>query len=174
MQVNRRARWWWRLLGTGLGLWLGAAPGGAQLVWKSADETASVKLGLLAQLQGETVGAAGDEQARNLFLRRARLLLGFTFGERLSVFVETDSPNLGKADATGTKNAGDLYLQDVVVTWRFADALHLDGGLLLPGQVYRRQFSQPGLYTYTDGAGHTATIEVSTECKIYLPLVLRN
>jgi len=54
------------------------------------------------------------------------------------------------------------------------NTLGFDGGLLLPGQVYRRQFSQPGLYTYTDGAGHTATIEVSTECKIYLPLVLRN
>lgn len=147
MQVNRRARWWWRLLGTGLGLWLGlgAVPGGAQLVWKSADETASVKLGLLAQLQGETVGAAGDEQARNLFLRRARLLLGFTFGERLSVFVETDSPNLGKADATGTKNAGDLYLQDVVVTWRFADALHLDGGLLLPVTSYNHGQSAASL-----------------------------
>ncbi len=52
--------------------------------------------------------------------------------------------------------------------------LGFDGGLLLPGQVYRRQFTEPGTYTYTDGAGHTATIEVIAGHKIYLPLVLRH
>ncbi len=54
------------------------------------------------------------------------------------------------------------------------NTLGFDGGLLLPGQAYRRQFTEPGVYTYTDGAGHTATIEVIAEHKIYLPLVLRS
>ncbi len=52
--------------------------------------------------------------------------------------------------------------------------LGFDGGLLLPGQVYRRQFIEPGIYIYTDGSGHTATVQVTVEHKIYLPLVLRN
>ncbi len=52
--------------------------------------------------------------------------------------------------------------------------LGFDGGMLAPGQVYRRQFSAPGRYTYSDGMSHTATIEVVAGQKVYLPLVLRN
>jgi len=51
--------------------------------------------------------------------------------------------------------------------------LGFDGGMLAPGQVYRREFTAPGRYTYSDGAGHTATIEVVAGQKVYLPLVLR-
>lgn len=50
--------------------------------------------------------------------------------------------------------------------------LGFDGGMLAPGRVYRRQFTAPGTYTYTDGLGHTATVVVRST--IYLPLVLRN
>lgn len=51
--------------------------------------------------------------------------------------------------------------------------LGFDGGMLAPGQVYRRQFTRPGTYTYSDGLGHTATIVVG-ENKLYLPVVVRN
>lgn len=49
--------------------------------------------------------------------------------------------------------------------------LGFDGGMLAPGQVYRRQFSVPGTYTYSDGLGHTGQIVV--QGNIYLPLILR-
>ncbi|MEJ5310631.1 MAG: right-handed parallel beta-helix repeat-containing protein [Anaerolineae bacterium] len=55
-----------------------------------------------------------------------------------------------------------------------SDTLGFDGGMLTPGQVYRRQFTEPGTYTYTDGLGHTATIRVTAGHNVYLPLVLRN
>ncbi|HHY57592.1 MAG TPA: hypothetical protein GYA08_19375 [Chloroflexi bacterium] len=56
-----------------------------------------------------------------------------------------------------------------------SDTLGFDGGMLAPGQVYRRQFTAPGTYTYSDGLGHTATITVTgAETKLYLPLVARN
>ena len=83
------------------------------------------------------------------------------------------------ADATATDLA--RLNANPVAQPRTGDALDpltstlgFDGGMLAPGRVYRRQFTEPGLYAYTDGAGHTATIEVIAERKIYLPLVLRN
>ncbi len=48
-----------------------------------------------------------------------------------------------------------------------------DGGMMAPGRIYRRQFTTPGTYTYTDGAGHSGQVVV-TNYRIYLPLVLRN
>jgi hypothetical protein len=52
------------------------------------------------------------------------------------------------------------------------DTLGFDGGMLAPGQVYRRQFTRPGTYVYFDGAGHTAQVVVMNY-RIYLPLVIR-
>jgi plastocyanin len=49
-----------------------------------------------------------------------------------------------------------------------ASTLAWDGGRLTPGQCYRRQFTQPGAYTYTDGLGHAGLITV--QHIIYLPL----
>jgi len=37
-----------------------------------------------------------------------------------------------------------------------------DSGMLAPGQVYRRQFTQAGTYTFADGAGHTGTVVVES------------
>jgi hypothetical protein len=52
------------------------------------------------------------------------------------------------------------------------DTLSFDGGLLAPGQVYRRQFTTPGTYAYSDGSGHTGQVVV-TGSRIYLPLIVR-
>ncbi len=48
-----------------------------------------------------------------------------------------------------------------------------DGGMLTPGQVYRRQFMTEGRYSYTDGAGHVGVVVVRGP-RLYLPLVRRN
>jgi len=52
-----------------------------------------------------------------------------------------------------------------------SDTLGFDGGLLAPGQVYRRSFTVPGVYPYTDDAGHSGQVVV--RAFVYLPLVLR-
>ncbi len=50
-----------------------------------------------------------------------------------------------------------------------------DSGRLYPGQSYTRQFNVAGVYTYTDSAGHTATIRVTDSPRkyLFLPTVRR-
>jgi hypothetical protein len=49
--------------------------------------------------------------------------------------------------------------------------LGFDGGMLKPGQAYRRQRSTLGEYAYTDGLGHTGTIKVSPVVAEPAPMV---
>src|SRR5262249_32065847 len=69
------------------------------------------------------------------------LIGGFKLGPELSVFAQTDSPNLGKGATDGTKDAGDIFVQDLVATWKFAQELQLDGGLLLTDNDYNHMQS---------------------------------
>jgi hypothetical protein len=52
----------------------------------------------------------------------------------------------------------------------FASTNGWDSGRLYPGQSYSRQFNQPGSFTYTDSAGHTATINVGFS-SIFIPFI---
>ncbi|MDQ1347842.1 MAG: hypothetical protein QG573_1216, partial [Acidobacteriota bacterium] len=141
------------LLVTALGV--AAEPAGAQLQWSSKDEKLNFKVGLLGQMQGEMVDVAGtDDVATNLFLRRLRLIMGFTLGEKLSVFMETDNPNLGKANNAGVKDAGDVFIQDFVATYKFSPKFMLDGGMLLLEQSYNHNQSAATLLT-TDYGPYT-------------------
>jgi len=125
---------WGLLLACGVAV---AAPADAQLQWTSKDEKMNFKIGLLAQMQGEQADVAGtNDTATNLFFRRARVLMGFTLGEKLSVFFETDSPNLGKSNNAGVKDANDMFIQDFVVTYKFSNQFMLDGGMLLVEPSY--------------------------------------
>jgi len=47
-----------------------------------------------------------------------------------------------------------------------------DAGMMPPGQTYQRQFTTPGTYSYTDGAGHTGQVVVQSY-RLYLPLTVR-
>ena len=139
MRARMRTALWGLLLVTGVGL---AAPASAQLQWTSKDEKMNFKIGLLGQMQGEMVDVAGtDDTATNLFFRRARLLMGFTLGEKLSVFFETDSPNLGKSNNAGVKDSGDIFIQDFAVTYKFSPQFMLDGGMLLVEPSYNHNQS---------------------------------
>ncbi len=56
------------------------------------------------------------------------------------------------------------------------DVLGFDGGRLAPGETFRRQFTQAGTYTYTDGYGNTGTVIVTGSASspyTYLPLIRR-
>ena len=125
-----------------------AAPAGAQLQWSSKDEKLSFKVGILGQMMGEAADVAGtDDTANNLFLRRLRVLMAFNLGEKLSIFFDTDSPNLGKATNAGVKDQGDMFIQDFVATYKFGQAFMLDGGLLLLEQSYNHNQSAASLLT---------------------------
>ena len=110
-----------------------APPAHAQWEIKPTDGS-SIKVGFLLQGQAESVDVAGsDDTSNNLFFRRARILLGGKINDQWTFFFETDSPNLGKGTgATGAKDAGDMYIQDFVVTYKpGSDAFNLDVGMML-------------------------------------------
>src|SRR5262249_37874939 len=124
----------------------------AQLTWSSKDEQEKFKLGILAQLEAESIDVPGtDDEANNLFLRRLRLIGAFDFGDELSSSADTDSLNLGKGANDGTKDAGDVFLQDAVATWKFSHEFQLDGGLLLTDQSYNHIQSATSLLTLDYG-----------------------
>ena len=108
----------------------GALPAHAQ--WELTSGDTSIKFGFLVQGRAESL-ETGDVTAENLFFRRLRLLAGGKLTDRLTFFFETDSPNLGKGEGpNGTKNASDIFIQDFVLTYRFADDQFLDVGMILP------------------------------------------
>jgi len=123
-----------------------ATPSSSQIEITSKDQKSKLRLGILAQLQAESLDMEGvEDDSNNIFLRRIRLISGYELGEELSVFAQLDSPNLGKAGADGEKNNGDVILQDAVATWKFDEAFMLDGGLLLTEQSYNHNQSVSSL-----------------------------
>ncbi len=108
-----------------------AVPVQAQWKIESPGGDSSIKFGFLAQMRAESLDN-GSNTAQNLFFRRLRLLAGGKLTDKLTFFLETDSPNLGKAGAGGVKGAGDIFIQDFAVTYKpQSDAFNLDLGMLL-------------------------------------------
>jgi hypothetical protein len=113
------------------------APAPAQFVVSSPDGTASIRLGVLAQPQGEWLeNPDGESAAQNLYLRRLRLLVGGKVGERFTFFLDTDSPNLGKAGADGRRSEPTIYIQDLILTYQVSRSWKLDVGKLLVATSY--------------------------------------
>jgi len=108
-----------------------AAPALAQWEIKTDDGNSSVKLGFLAVMRADSEETASGEDAQNFYFRRFRILLGGKLAEKWTFFLETDSPNLGKSNSTGAKDAGDVYIQDMFVSYNQSATLHFDFGLLL-------------------------------------------
>jgi hypothetical protein len=98
----------------------------------SADGDSTVYFGLLAQAQGEQISTTtGVGESQDLFLRRLRFIVAGKVTPKLSFFIETDSPNLGKGTALGNKVEERVFLQDAFVTYTFRPEIQLDAGMLL-------------------------------------------
>ena len=114
---------------------------------ESKNGSASLKLGLLLQPQFETISsptAANEGNSNNLFVRRARLLVGGTLFKNFEYFFETDSPNLFKADAMGQKTGIGMNVTDAFMTWKaYEDMVKFDVGYMLT----------PGAHNALQGAG---------------------
>jgi hypothetical protein len=109
----------------------------AQWTIESPDHGSSIKLGFLIQGRAESFELAnGTDEANDLYFRRMRLLAGGQISKSLTFFFDTDSPNLGKGAADGSKNRPDIYIQDLVLTYSCGDAFKLDGGLILIPTCY--------------------------------------
>jgi hypothetical protein len=102
------------------------------------NDTINLKLGILVQGQADwTENAATGAYAQNLFLRRARFLMGGQIAPNLSFFYQTDNPNLGKATTNATAASPNnktistgLITQDAFLTWKISDPLGFDIGLM--------------------------------------------
>lgn len=132
-------------------------PVSAQIVMKNED--VDFKFGVQAQFWGDwTQNPATQGYAQNLYLRRARLIVGGDIGSDISFFFETDDPNLGKTPKT--MNAGFL-IQDAFVEWKVKDALRLDGGLMLV-PFARQALQSPSSYYQIDISSISTVNNTST------------
>jgi hypothetical protein len=123
-----------------------AATAGAQISVSSADGKSTLNIGFLAQMQGEALdNADATHTGENLFLRRARIIAAGKINDKLSFFFETDSPNLGKGTAAGTKTDNTIVIQDFSLTYSFSDKLKLDAGMLLVPVSHNSQQSAASL-----------------------------
>ena len=101
--------------------------------WKLSlnEGKTSVSFGFLAQPQFESLeNAAATDSSENLFFRRMRFIAGGKITPKLSFFVESDAPNLGKKAANGDR-IHEFFLQDAYVSYAFRPEFQLDGGMLL-------------------------------------------
>jgi len=114
-----------------------AAPASAQWAIESKDGSSSIKFGFLVQGWAESFDSPdGNDPRKDLYFRRLRLLAGGKITNNFTFFMETDSPGLGKGLPDGSKQRPDIYIQDFVLSYKFADAITLDGGLLLVPTCY--------------------------------------
>jgi len=146
-----------------------AAPAAAQLQWSSKDGNQSFKVGILGQMQAEEVDVAGtNDESKNLSFRRLRLIMGFNLTKDLSIFFDTDSPNLGKSTAplngAGVKDTGNIFVQDFVATYKFSQGFQLDGGLMLMEQDYNHNQSAASLMAL-DYGGYTFNESTPTQSR---------
>jgi hypothetical protein len=130
-----------------------AAPVQAQWTVKTEDGKSFVKTGFLLQGRGEWVKVQdSDPVAQNLYLRRARILIGGQVNPNVSFFFETDSPNAGKvAEGGQPKSYGDVFVQDFVATYTVTDRFMVDGGLILVPTSYNHLQSAASLVTVDYG-----------------------
>jgi hypothetical protein len=119
-------------------LCLGALPAFAQFEITSKDGKQTLKLGLLAQFQGQSLDNVGSGSEQDLYMRRLRILMGGKLSDELTFFLETDSPNMGLSTA-GTKNAPSVYIQDAFFTYRFAQEFQIDAGMLLTANSHNSE-----------------------------------
>ena len=124
------------------------------MVQKSFGEAAitvgddvKIKFGVLLQTQIDesqitTAAGGGDQGAynQNIFLRRARVLIGGQLASRLTFFTETEAGFVGKQGANPYNSAlatnknietTGLNVLDAVLTWNPIDPLYVDTGLIL-------------------------------------------
>lgn len=113
-----------------LGLSGSALPSTASAAKIQIDDKTTLTAGVLLQSQAVlTPGGAADGSSLGMdfFVRRARLMLGGSWNDTLSFFIETDQPNFGKDD----KFTNPIFVQDAYLTFKVGEPLMFDTGLIL-------------------------------------------
>jgi hypothetical protein len=102
----------------------------AQATIQVGDDV-NLRFGILGQFWADAVDDTGDNEAatRNLFVRRLRLITGGQVAKRVSFFVETDAPNLGRT-ITQKNVTPSVIVQDAFASFTATDAFIVDAGLM--------------------------------------------
>jgi hypothetical protein len=104
---------------------------GPPWTFSTNEGNTSVKFGFLAQPQVEMIeNTATGQTDKHFFLRRLRFMAGGKLTSKLSYFIESDAPNLGKEVIKGTKES-EFLLQDAYVSYAFRPEFQLDGGMII-------------------------------------------
>ena len=105
-----------------------ASPGVHAQASIKVGEDVTIRFGTLLQGWGDwTQDPVSEGYAQNLFLRRARLLVGGQVAKNITFFIETDNPNLGRAPkALGS----GFILQDAIAEVKLSDPLTISAGLM--------------------------------------------
>lgn len=124
--AGTRHSWWLAFVA------LSAFPCASQPQWQLSSVSGdTLRIGFLAQARGEWLHTANPSNtAQNLFLRHLRLLAGAKLHHHLSIFLGMDSPNLGKAQPDGSKNASEVGVYDFWITYAPRQAAMVDVGLI--------------------------------------------
>jgi hypothetical protein len=118
----------------------------AQWTVKSADGRAFVNLGFLLQARGECITRENtDRVMQNIYLRRARIVLGGRLDERTTFFLDTESPYVLKGSPTGPKQDPPMTLLDFFGTRDFSPNHRIDIGLILTPSAYNHLQSASSL-----------------------------
>lgn len=127
----------------------------------------SIRLGVLLQPQFQALNSpnsALNSYSYNLYVRRARVLVGGTLFDKMEFFVETDYPNLFLDSNSGTaadpnfqKSTPGMNVQDAFVTYKaFGDFVKVDAGYMLPPMAHNALQGAGTLYSW-DYFGYTFT-----------------
>jgi hypothetical protein len=142
-----------------------ATSAAAQPLAKSstADGSASVTVGVLSQPAIDWEQTGDGNATTSVYVRRLRLIGGATLTRRLRLFVDSDTPNLGRD--VGGKRQRTTYLQDLIVTYAQRDELLIDAGLLMVPVSYNSVQSAASLlaiayspYSFVSSAPMTAKV----------------
>lgn len=105
----------------------------------NVNESIDLRFGIMLQAQADwTENPAAGTYMQNLFLRRVKFFASGRIAPNLSFVYSTDHSDLGKAttNATATnpnnkKLSNGMITQDAFLTWKIADPLTFDVGLML-------------------------------------------
>ena len=131
---------------------------------KIETPNATIRFGMFLQPQFESAQLpTANGYANNLYLRRARVIIGGTLFDRIEYFMETDSPNLFKGNQTSPrhgqalKTTSTMVIQDMFGTFKFlGDMVKVDAGY-----TYRRARTTRCRARSRSSAGTTSPIRSS-------------
>ena len=95
------------------------------------NENVNFRFGVLLQSQADFSQASAGGYAENVFVRRARFIIGGQVAKQVYFFFQTENSRLGLANAAGAKGLGSGFQTvDFDAEWRFSKPLNLWAGLI--------------------------------------------